>query len=308
MSRLAPRVALAGALLLLAIACDESVAPTLRDARGVLLVTRGAMGADMEIWAMRPDGSARQRLTRNAIPDDDGDWSPDGNRIVFTSWEDSTPGETFRRPDIFVMNANGTGRRRLHDAAYSAQHPRWSPDGALVAFEEWDRESNGPRVWLVNADGSDARPVTPLGNFSPEWAPDGTRLLYLSERGPRNHWTMYTMRRDGSDERQVAGDAACTANVWYPRWSPDGSRIAFTCDAGLGSSLHTIRPDGTGRASLSPDGLGAVWSPDGSTLLFSSDRSGWFQLWVRTIADGVDRRVSPADSTPAWVSSWSVPR
>ena len=308
MPRLASRVALAGALLLPALACDEGVAPTLHDPRGVLLVTRGAIGPDMEIWAMRPDGSARQRLTRNAIPDDDGDWSPDGRRIVFTSWEDSAAGETFRRPDIFVMNADGSGRRRLHDAAYSAQHARWSPDGALIAFEEWDLQFGGARVWLMNADGSNARPATPLGNFSPEWAPDGSRLLYLSERGPRNHWTMYTMHRDGGDERLVAGDAACTANVWYPRWSPDGSRIAFTCDAVSGSPLFSIGADGKGRVALSPDGLGAVWSPDGATLVFSSDRSGWFQLWSRTIADGVDRRVSPADSTPAWVSSWSAPR
>jgi Tol biopolymer transport system component len=306
MSRLAARVALLGVPLIV-LACDNAAEPTLRDERGLLLVTRGAVGSEMELWAMRPDGSARQRLTRNTVPDDDGDWSPDGRRIVYTSWQDSLPGETFRRPDIFVMNADGSGRRRLHDAAYAAQHARWSPDGALVAFESWELALNAARVWVVNADGTGAHAVTAPGNFSPEWSPDGTRLLYVSERSPRDYWTMYTMSRDGGGEQVVALDAACTANVWTPRWSRDGSRIAYTCDAGVGSTLYSIRADGKQRVVLSFDGLGAVWSPDGATLAFSSDRGGWYQLYSRTIADGVDRRVV-SDSTPAWVSSWSVPR
>ena len=292
---------------LFALACSESAAPLLQDRRGVLLVTRGAIGRDMELWAMRPDGSARLRLTHNTVPDDDGDWSPDGRHIVFTSWHDSVPGETFRRPDIFVMNADGTGEVRLHDAAYSAQHARWSPDGALIAFEEYDVTLGGSRVWLMNVDGSNAHPVTSAGNFSPEWAPDGSRILFVSEREPRRYWTMYTIARDGSDERVVATDGACRANVWGPRWSPDGARIAYTCDAGVASSLHSIRADGTQRVTLSFDGLGAVWSPDGATLAFSSDRAGLFQLYSRTLAEGVDHRIV-TDTVPSWVSSWSAPR
>ena len=306
MSKLAPWGALLGVTLIV-VACDDSTAPPFRDARGLLLVTRGAVGSDMELWAMSPDGSARRRLTRNHVPDDDGDWSPDGRRIVYTSWQDSTVGGTSLRSDIFVMNADGGGSHRLYDAAYSAQHARWSPDGAQVAFEVFDVAFRSSRVWLVNADGSDPHPLTPAGNFSPEWSPDGSRLLYLSERAPRDRWTMYTIRPDGSDERQVAGDEACTANVFAPRWSPDGSRIAYTCDAGSQTSLWMIGANGKQRVFVSGDGLGAVWSPDGASIVFSSDRGGWFQLYSRTLTALDDQRVG-LDSTPAWVSSWSVPR
>ena len=230
---------------------------------------------------MRPDGSESRQLTRNTFFDDDPDWSPDGRRIVLVSAQDSTPGAPTRRPEIFVMNADGSDMRRLLVTAGPARHPRWSPDGSRIAFAAYDAEVRGYRPYVINSDGSNVRLLTssPVENFSPEWSPDGAQLLFLSNRPPRSWWTMYIIAADGSGERQLAGNAVCATNVSGARWSPDGSRIAYACDDQFGG-IFTILADGTQPTPVStgtPEGLakdvGPVWSRNGRQLAFTRIQS-----------------------------------
>lgn len=236
------------------------------------------IGSASEIYAMRPDGSEERQLTDNAVMDDDPDWSPDGRQIVFISRVDSTPGAPGRRPDIYVMNADGSGRRRLLQVSDVAEHPRWSPDGSRISFAASDPAVAGFQPYVMNNDGSNVKLVRamPGENFGLEWSPDGTRFLFLSNRSPRFWWTMYTMPTDGSSEQQLAGDAACTSNVGPAAWSPDGSAIAFSCDASR--VISTMRADGTAPVSLTAptttgDDFGPVWSPSGAQIAFTSSRA-----------------------------------
>ena len=304
-------------------ACGDGTAP-LRDPRGVLLVVRGA-GKESEIYAMRPDGSESRQLTQNAVFDDDADWSPDGGRIAFVSAQDSTPDAPTRRPEIFVMNADGSGMRRLLETAGTARHPRWSPDGRRIAFVRFDADPGGFRPYLMDSDGSNVRLLTasPAENFSPEWSPDGTRLLFLSNRPPRFWWTMYVISVDGSGERQLASDAACTTNVSGARWSPDGSRIAYACD-GQFAGIYTIRADGTEPTLVSTSSpgmagtdIGPVWSPDGRRLAFTRLEAGsgpiglpeprrW-RAYVVDLSTGAVTRVTTDDANDV-VHAWGDAR
>jgi Tol biopolymer transport system component len=268
-------------LVIAVVACGDGAGPA-RDSRGVLLVVRGS-GKGSEIYAIRPDGSESRQVTHNAYLDDDPDWSPDGSRIVLVSAQDSTPGAPTRRPEIFVMSADGTDMRRLLVTTGPARHPRWSPDGTLIAFAAYDAGVQGYRLHVMKSDGSNVRLLTSsaIENFSPEWSPDGKQLLFLSNRPPRNWWTIYVIAPDGSGERQLAGNAACGTNVSGPRWSPDGARIAYACDDQFGG-IFTIRADGTQPAPVSTgsaDGfntrdVGPVWSRDGRQLAFTRRPSG----------------------------------
>lgn len=78
---------------------------------------------------------------------DDGmpDFSPDGRRIVFTSNRD-------RNGEVYVMNANGSGQRRLTRRAGDDFLPRFSPDGAQIAFVTLPGTIN-----VMNADGTGLR-------------------------------------------------------------------------------------------------------------------------------------------------------
>lgn len=295
--------AIALGLMITLTACGDPPTRSLRDPRGLLLVIRG-IGPAAEIHVMRPDGSERRQLTRNTVLDTDPDWSPDGRQIVFVSGRDSTPGAQVRRFEIFLMNADGSGTRRLHETAESAWHPRWSPDGRRITFEQLDR-GFGFRPYVMDSDGSNVQLLSaaPGANFSFEWSPDGSRLLFLSNRLPRYWWTMYLVRADGSGEQQLAGDAACINNVGAATWSPDGVSIAYSCDTEPGGAIYTIRADGTSPVRLSAPGNGPVWSPDARQLAFSSGRDGGYQVYIRDMPSGLVSRVT-SDTVASFVAAW----
>jgi Tol biopolymer transport system component len=299
------RKAFALALLVAVATCDSPTEP-FSDPRGLLLVVHGS-GPAAEIDAMRPDGSGRRQLTKNNLMDASPDWSPDGRSIAFVRAQDSTPLAPVRRPDIFVMNADGSHARRLYVAPQWSDHPRWSPDGQRIAFQSFEPASGHSRVYIMNSDGSGVHVLAPDAgdNFAPEWSPDGTKLLFISNRGPRSWWTMYVMQADGSGERQLAGDEACVTNVGAARWSPDGTRILYSCDDAYRGLIYTIGADGTGRQEVETGAAFAVWSPRGDKIAFSAARNMdyKYEVYVRDMPNGTGSMITSGDGQN-FVADW----
>ncbi len=100
-----------------------------------------------------------------AAGDDAGDpsWSPDGQRIAFQSGRDGNL-------NIYVINVDGTGLRRLTDHPAADGRPAWSPDGQWIAFES-DRDGKLD-IYIMRPDGSDVRRITsnPGKNGWASWA------------------------------------------------------------------------------------------------------------------------------------------
>ncbi len=115
-------------------------------------------------------------------------WSPDGRRIAFLSRPDGNKA-------LYVMNADGSGQRRLTRDASNSATPAWSPDGRTLAFESVRNGING--VYAVNADGSGQRRLARSGH-APAWSPDGRTIAFFS--GP----PIYLMNADGSEHRTLA--------------------------------------------------------------------------------------------------------
>lgn len=299
------KAAALGILLVGLATCDSPTRP-FSDPRGLLLVVHDN-GPAAEIYAMRPDGSDRRQLTKNALEDADPDWSPDGRLIAFVRAQDSTPLAPTRRPDIFVMNADGSHARRLYTAPQWASHPRWSPDGQRIAFDSFDPAAGQSRVYVMNSDGSGVHVLAPDtgDNFSPEWSPDGSRLLFLSNRSPRFWWTMHVMQADGSGEQQLAGDEACATNVGAARWSPDGARIIYSCDEGYNGLIYTISADGADRKQIETAAAFAVWSPAGDKIAFSADPNMdyKYEIYVRGMPNGVRSQITNDDGKN-FVADW----
>jgi Tol biopolymer transport system component len=153
-------------------------------------------------YLVRTDGSGARRLpylTATAV------WSPDGTRIAFARMRVRTgPGPCCNpsATDIYVVNADGSGKRKLtHNARYNAE-PAWSPDGRKIAFRS---TRNGNRdIYVMNADGSGKRNLTrnPARDGSPSWSPDGRRIAFLSDRDGRLE--AHVMNADGSGQRSLA--------------------------------------------------------------------------------------------------------
>jgi Tol biopolymer transport system component len=129
-----------------------------------------------DIAVARADGGGKARLLTPARHEDAfPSWSPDGGRIVFASQRDGTP-------QIYVMQADGTGQKQLTadwDAAFS---PAWSPDGKLIAFSCGKNDRAG--VCVMSPDGSGVRQVTQArgADIVGDWSPDSEKIAFSGVR------------------------------------------------------------------------------------------------------------------------------
>ena len=220
--------------------------------------------------------------------------------------------------EIWVMNADGSGQRKLTDNDATDWSPAWSPDGAQIAFVS-NRDGND-EIYTMNADGSDQRRLTQTddGESFPAWSPDGTEISFDSDRD--GNWEIYVMASDGSHVRRLTNDPA---DDWITSWSPDGSQIVFESKRDGDYEIYLmpapgpqaqVDADGSNQHRLTDnrvhDGFPA-WSPDGAQIAFMSQRDGNYEIYVMN-ADGTNqRRVTDnraEDSDPAWSPSgdWLV--
>jgi len=251
-----------------------------------------------EVWIMDCDGSNQRVLTAGSHPD----WNPDGKRIAFQD-----------QKRVWAIDIDGQNRIDLTGNHLSAEdgEPDWSPDGSRIAFSA-QRDPHGSvrkRIFVMNADGSDQRDVSPVplpADFYPDWSPDGARIAFVSGREHPSDESVgirkiFIMHADGSNaERLTYG-----GQEYSPAWSPDGSRIAFRAWTASQSDIHTIHVDGAHEENLTqtPDlsEYEPGWSPDGGRIAF---RGGDANIYVMLIETGHTVRLTTAsqgsDREPAW--------
>jgi len=300
--------------------------------------------AIFNVWVINPDGSAATALdgliaTSLTSPlgaaSDLPSWSPDGSKIVFQSAralflsDEVNANNTF---NIWIVNPDGSGLTpltKLTAAGATSFEAVWSPDGGKIAFASrraFDGSDNAntnatANIWVMNADGSGATPLTKLqltsgaDSFDPAWSPDGSKIAFESKRAldPTSNTAnttgnIWVVNADGSAPTPLTNLTAATAESARPAWSPDGSRIAFDSQRALDLSdnantnftgnIWVVNADGSGAtaltkitaASFSSD---AGWSPGGNKIFFASRNAldgsnaaiGAFNIWVVN-ADG----------------------
>jgi TolB protein len=219
-------------------------------------------------------------------------WSRDGGRIAFTS---------VLRGGLFVMNADGSGLRRVTRSPTLDLQPAWSPDGRRLVFA---RTVRGYReeIFVIGVDGRGLRRLTwnRGQDLEPDWAPNGKRIAWsFTGREKFEQPRTFTMNPDGRVKRfRLSGGSA--------DWSPNGRRFVFTMGGDLWTSLVTgggrVRVAETPRAVESrPD-----WSPDGTTLAFlstSGDPQERTRVFIAPATGGGEGEpVSPL--VPAGPPSW----
>jgi len=212
------------------------------------------------------------------------------------------PGEGIH--EIHVINADGTGDRRLIEASIGLNHQDWSPDGLHLAAVGYVNED----TWAIYTFGADGTGLTRLTHepgvwdADPAWSPDGS-LIAFSRIHPReaDRSDLWIMNSDGSGERRVGVEG------FAARWSPNGRRLLYATSFRGSSDLATCALDGTDvQLLLSTPALetNPSWSPDGSQVLFISDEDGDREVYVME-AGGTGKRRLTDNLAPEFVPRWS---
>jgi len=231
-----------------------------------------------EIYLMKMDGSMLTRLTDNQNRDGYPAWSPDGTKIAFYAYEDSTTWS------INVMDSNGENRTRLTGTAgVRDAAPVWSPDGTTIAFSRV--RDDRYEIWVMDPDGGSQRRLGDFEGFAPQWSPDGSRLAFCTV--PRGE--IFIVAADGSSPRQLTDNEV--DDMW-PAWSPDGAAIAFMSGERDHHQIWLMNADGSGAKRLTNNGYDdwrPMWSPDGSKIAFLSFREGKAGIYLMN-SDGTEER------------------
>jgi Tol biopolymer transport system component len=200
-------------------------------------------------------------------------WSPDGQRIVFSSGRDGNF-------EIYIMNSDGSNQTRLTNNSSDDIYPIWSPDGQQIAFIS-NRDGNW-NIYLMGIGGNNQTRLTndpgDDGFQGLDWSPDGQQITFTSRRGDPGNTDIFVINADGSKERRLTDHPNMDTS---PAWSPDGKQIAFSSPSrldGRGWSIYVMNPDGSNQVELigAEEGIAydqLTWSPDGRQIAVISDRS-----------------------------------
>jgi Tol biopolymer transport system component len=175
------------------------------------------------IYLMNSDGSNAVNLSTTG-----GDvgpvWSPDGNKIAFTTASPNLPDSN----EIYVMNANGSNRVRLTNNSRVDYVSSWSPDGSKLAFaSNRDTSTYGIyrfQLYTMNVDGSNPIRITNnlFDDHYPVFSPDGTRIAFQrgqsSPVNPYDNTEIFVMNTDGSNQTNITNNRA--DDFGPPAWQP----------------------------------------------------------------------------------------
>jgi Tol biopolymer transport system component len=188
---------------------------------------------------------------------------------------------------------------------------------------------DGTSLYLIDADGSNERPLLPAGSSErylyPSWSPTGSTIAFLrttgfdGERPPHcadacqraadRGTELWTVGADGSSARPLLPDASVDPRAFSynaPAWSPDGTRLAFAAYVNEGPSdiqLLVVDPSAleegpTQLTSGHGDALAPAWSPDGSRIAFIRNAGKRNELrLIRNTGNTYELRLIDADGS-----------
>jgi dipeptidyl aminopeptidase/acylaminoacyl peptidase len=220
--------------------------------------------------AVVPDAARRpiraEDLLALRVPSDPR-LSPDGTRVAFVVRTIDAEKNQYRAHLWLADTAPGTAAaRQFTTGEVTDSAPRWSPDGRQLAFLR--ARDKLTQIWLIPADGGEARPLTslPEGSFgAPAWAPDGARLAFTFRP------THPDFTREARKRREEKGQSTPARRITRLHYREDGGgwldcrQHVWLCDVSSGTSHQLTDGDA--------DDFAVDWSPDGTTLVFASNRS-----------------------------------
>ena len=158
--------------------------------------------------------------------DVDPSWSPGGTMVVFTRLDTEGNGEIWR------INADGTGAKRLTNTSGDNAFPAWSPGGSRIVFAS--NRYGSYDIFTMDLNGGTVRRLTshPADDVDPAWSSDNLRIAFASDRrlseDDRYFFEIFTMSPNGSSVVRETDGSTVEAHDFAPDWDPYKSTLLFT--------------------------------------------------------------------------------
>ncbi len=205
----------------------------------------------VKLWELAVDGRRPKQLTDGSALLAFPSIAPQGNRIAFTSYRNSTE----------IWSVNDAGRRPLISNDSSNSNPQLSPDGNRLVFRS--NRTGSFEIWTSNRDGRDIKRLTYFNGptvSDPAWSPDGKQIAF--ECRALAHSDICLASPDGKAE--VRRFTQWSSNEILPSWSRDGHYIYFASNySGRWEIYKQALAGGDPIAVTHQGGMRAVESWDG---------------------------------------------
>jgi TolB protein len=230
------------------------------------------------IYTINPNGSGKTKVTNTYVSGDPIDFSPDGKKFTYTSYEgfnDGSPTGPQKDSEIYTINVDGTGKFQLTNNKRGNWGSSYSPDGKRIAYSHWDGHDD--EIYTIKVDGTGKFQLTnnSTNDFTPSYSPNGKKIVFSGEHEKQfRPWTytadIYTMGVNGKNRVKLTNNATYDA---FPDYSPDGRRIAF---AGVVEknqkiytrNIYTISARGGGKIKVAKGGDDPDYSPNGKKIVY----------------------------------------
>ena len=229
-----------------------------------------------DLYIKRVGGTAVTQLTNDPADDMMPAFSPDGQRIAFTS---NRSGNW----DIYLMDVDGGAPVQLTRDASQDTHPSFSADGSKLVYSSYSVQSGQWEMVVIDVDNPATKHYIGPGLF-PQWSPTSNQIVFQRPRQRGTRWFGIWIAdvQNGEVLRPTEIAASANAATITPAWSPDGKFVAFSTvvdpDADKSNvppvaDLWIVSKDGADRAKLTHGqfaNLQPAWSVDGSIYIVSN--------------------------------------
>jgi Tol biopolymer transport system component len=234
------------------------------------IMTRTA--PDGPLWLLDTrDGSAEPvTLGDRTSRVNDFDWSDDGTKLAFVSWDDAPHYEY-----VFVADLGGSEPRQLVKADPvdgSLASVRWDHDGTRLTYtkglDDPSYDGNEPgqlqrtitNLYVLDVASGEQREVRPGRFYMPDWSPSGDRIAYGAQD------VIGVINADGSDPVTLGITNVSVSDII---WSPDGTKVASVA-GGTDPDWRVVTMDAAGGIPTYIDAPGMVAGPSWQPILGAS--------------------------------------